>query len=244
MSTKTRTARQHERAAAVLRERRRRERRHRFLTVAGMVTVLLLVVTVGFLFTRATDASDDVTSAPAGSGSYGVAIGEPTAPHSVVIYEDFLCPYCGQLEEATRDDLARLAEEGAVHVEYRPYELLGNIGDYSARSTAAFAVVLEESGPAAAKRFHDLLFERQPSESGPFPPDEHLLALAVEAGAHEDEVRAGLGAGAGDAWVDQASRSAQTAGVRGTPTVLLDGSRFTDGRTVEELADNLVAELR
>ena len=244
MSTKTRTAHRHERAAGALRDRRRRERRRRFLTVAGIVTVLLLVVTAGFLFTRARDASDDVTAASAGSGSYGVAIGEPTAPHSVVIYEDFLCPYCGQLEAATRDDLARLADEGAVRVEYRPFELLGNMGDYSARSAAAFAVVLEESGPATAKRFHDLLFDHQPSESGPFLPDEHLLALAVEAGANEDEVRAGLGAGTGDAWVDGATGAAETAGVRGTPTVLLDGAVFTDGRTVEELADKLVARLR
>ncbi len=212
--------------------------------VTGVVTVLLLVVTTGFLVTRARDASDDVAAAPAGSGSYGVAIGEPTAPHSVVIYEDFLCPYCGQLEQATRDDLARLAEDGAVHVEYRPYELLGHIGDYSARSAAVFAVVLEESGPAAAKRFHDLLFEHQPSESGPFPSDEHLVALAVQAGADEDRVRDGLRAGTGDAWVDQATRAAETAGVRGTPTVLLDGATFTDGRTIQELADNLVAELR
>jgi DSBA-like thioredoxin domain len=66
----------------------------------------------------------------------------------------------------------------------------------------------------------------------------------VEAGANEDEVRAGLGAGTGDAWVDGATGAAETAGVRGTPTVLLDGARFTDGRTVDELADNLMAELR
>jgi protein-disulfide isomerase len=244
MSTKTRTARRHERAAVALRKRRRRERRRRFLAVAGVGTVLLLVVTAGFLFTRARDTSDDVTAASTGSGSYAVAIGEPTAPHSVVIYEDFLCPYCGQLEEATRDDLATLAEDGAVRVEYRPYELLSQVGDYSARSTAVFAVVLEESGAATAKRFHDLLFAHQPSESGPFPPEEHLLELAVEAGANEDEVRAGLGAGTGDAWVDGATGAAETAGVRGTPTVLLDGARFTDGRTVDELADNLMAELR
>jgi protein-disulfide isomerase len=244
MSTKTRTTRRQERAAAALQERRRRERRRRFLTVAGVVTVLLLVVTAGFLFTRANDASDDVTAGATGSESYGVTIGEPTSPHTVVIYEDFLCPFCGLLEAATRDDLARLAEEGAVRVEYRPYELLGNIGDYSARSAATFAVVLDKSGPAAAKRFHDLLFENQPSESGPFLSDEQLVGLAVEAGADEQEVRDGLADGSGDAWVDQATRAAETAGVRGTPTVLFDGATFTDGRTIEEMSENLVAQLR
>lgn len=244
MSTKTRTARRHERAAAALRERRRRERRRRFLTGAGVVTVLLLVVTAGFLFTRSRDASDDVTAAPAGSGSYGVAIGEPSAPHSVVVYEDFLCPYCGELEAATRDELERLAGQGDVRVEYRPFELLGHIGDYSARSAAAFAVVLEVSGPAVAKRFHDLLFEHQPSESGPFLDDAHLVEMAVATGADRQEVLDGLTEGAGDAWVNEANQAAADAGVRSTPTILLDGEVFTDGRTMQEMADNLVAQLR
>ena len=243
MSTKTRNSRRQELAAAALRERQRRERRRRFLTVAGIVIALLLVVTAGFLFTRANDASDDVSAAPAGSGRYGVTVGDPTAPHSVVVYEDFLCPYCGELEAATRDELNRLAEQGDVRVEYRPFELLGQAGDYSARSTAVFAVVLEESGAETAKRFHDLLFEHQPQESGPFPSDDQLLELAAEAGAKEDDVRQGLASAAGAAWVDRADRAAEAAGVRGTPTVLLDGKVFTNGRTVEELAANLIKEL-
>jgi protein-disulfide isomerase len=244
MSTKARTVHRHERAAAALRERQRRERRRRLLIVAGVVCTLVVVIAAGFLVTRARDASDDVAAAPAGSGSQGVAIGDPSAPHNVVIYEDFLCPYCGQLEAATRDDLARLADQGAVHVEYRPFELLDQAGDYSARSAAAFAVVLDESGPSVAKRFHDLLFEHQPSEAGPFLSDHHLVALADEAGADVAAIRTALAAGSGDAWVDRANRAAEGAGVRGTPTVLLDGTVFTDGRTVAELADNLVAELR
>ena len=31
---------------------------------------------------------------------------------------------------------------------------------------------------------------------------------------------------------------------RPAPTVLLDGAPFTDGRTIEEMGDNLVTELR
>ena len=128
-----------------------------------------------------------------------------------------------------------------MRVEYRPFVLLGHLGDYSRRATAAFAVVLEESGPEVAKEFHDLLFANQPSEAGPFPTDEDLIALAVEAGADEDAVAEGINSGAGLEWADAATEAALGAGVQSTPTILLDGEVFLDGRTMQELADNLVA---
>ena len=168
------------RAAALLREQESRERRRRTLMVAGVVLGMVLIVAAGFLITRARDTSADVDAPAAGSSEYGLVSGDASAPRDLVIYEDFLCPVCRQLEQRTSEELARLAEEGKVRVEYRPFELLGRFGDYSKRSAAAFAVVLEESGPEVALRFHDLLFANQPSEEGPFPDDAALIELAVE----------------------------------------------------------------
>jgi len=230
-----------ERAAAALREQERREKRRRMLVVGAVLLAIVLLVVVGFLINRARDTSDEVNAEPAGVGEHGVTIGDPEAPHDIVIYEDFLCPYCGQLEAHSQEELAQLAEDGQVYVEYRPFEVLGHLGDYSQRSTAAFAVLLETSGPEVAKRFHDLLFENQPPESGPFPDDSELVDLAVEAGAEESEVAEDIENGAGNGWVERATQAASDAGVRGTPTVLLDGEVFNDGRTMEELAENLVA---
>ena len=45
-----------------------------------------------------------------------------------MIYEDFLCPFCGALEAATHDDLAALAADGQVRVTYRPFVLLSQVG--------------------------------------------------------------------------------------------------------------------
>lgn len=167
---------------------------------------------------------------------------EPKA--TLTVYEDFLCPFCGQLEKATRDDLARLAADGKVRVEYRPFDLLSRLGDYPIRATNAFALVLEKSGADVAKKFHDLLYENQPSEEDPGAvTDDDLVNLAVEAGATESDVRDGIENLAKKSWVDEATAEASKAGVTGTPTILLDGKVFQDGRTVEELATNLVSEL-
>ncbi len=240
MSKKNRPAGRAERAAAAMREQQQQERRRRNLMVGGVVLALLVIIVGGFFLSRALDTSKDVQAPAAGGSEYGLTIGPDDAPHDVVIYEDFLCPYCGQLEDASRDDLARLAADGKVQVEYRPFNLLSSIGDYSERSAAVFAVVLDKSGPDVAKKLHDLLYENQPSESGPFPTDDDLIKLAVEAGADAAEVEKGLDAGDGKAWVADATQAASDAGVRGTPTVLLDGKVFQDGRTMEDLASNLV----
>ena len=230
-----------ERAAAMRREQESRERRRRTLMVAGVVLGMVLIVAAGFLINRARDTSADVDAPAAGSSEYGLVIGDASAPRDLVIYEDFLCPVCGELEQRTSEELAQLAEEGKVRVEYRPFELLGRFGDYSQRSTAAFAVVLEESGPEVALRFHDLLFADQPSEEGPFPDDAALIELAVEAGAEEEDVAEGIETGAGESWADAATEEASAAGVNSTPTVLLDGKVFTDYRTMEQLAENILA---
>ncbi|WP_300390243.1 thioredoxin domain-containing protein [uncultured Nocardioides sp.] len=214
-----RAARAAEARAAQQRAERRRTIRMATIVAAGMA----LVVLAGFLLTRALDTSTDVSAAPAGASEHGVTVGDPDAPHSVIVYEDFLCPFCGELEAATREDFERLAEEGELLVEYRPFNLLERYGDYSPQSTNAFAVVLEESGPEVAKRFHDLLFDNQPSESGPFPDTQDLLDLAVEAGAEEDEVSEGILEVTMRDWVDEATAAAIEAGVQGTPTVILDG---------------------
>jgi protein-disulfide isomerase len=229
-----------ERAAAALREQERKERRRTTLTVVAVLAVIVLIVAAGFLINRARDTTEDVSAAPAGS-EHGLTIGPADAPHEIVIYEDFLCPFCGQLEAATSDQLTELAADGRVRVEYRPFVLLSSAGDYSQRATAAFAVVLEESGPEVAKEFHDLLFANQPSEAGPFPDDTELVALAVEAGADETAVTEGIQSGAGDDWADAATQAAEEAGVQSTPTILLDGEVFLDGRTMQEVAENLLA---
>jgi protein-disulfide isomerase len=230
------------RAAAAVKDQQRAERRRSTLMIGGVVAVILAIVVGGFLINRARDTSADVSAPPAGSGDYGVTIGQKDAPHTVVIYEDFLCPYCGELESASHEDMAKLAEEGKVYVEYRPFNLLET--DYSVAAAGAFKVVLDAAGPEVAKKFHDELYADQPEESGPYPDTSWLVDKAVEAGADEDAVRSGIEDGKGEAWVADATRAAHDAGVNSTPTIVLDGKVFQDGRTPDELAQNLIDQLQ
>lgn len=243
MSKKNRATDRTARAAAAIEEQQRVERRRRNTMIGSVVVGLVLIVLIGFLIQRSLDTTTDVNADAASSSSeFGVTIGPDDAPNKIVVYEDFLCPYCGQFEAASRDDFAQLAADGKLQVEYRPFDLLGNgdVSSYSVRSAGAFSVVLDKSSSDIAKKFHDLLYDNQPDEAGPFPESSALADLAVEAGAKESDVRDAIEGDQGTPWVTKATKDASDAGVQGTPTVLLNGKVFTDYSSMEDLASNLV----
>ena len=230
-----------ERVRAEAEERRKAAKRKETLTRAGLVAgVLVLIVGGYFLITSL--GSDKPTTPPAGaSGSYGLVVGDADAPKKVVVYEDFLCPFCGQLEATVRDQLDAAVEAGDVSVEYRPLPFLEGIDDYSPESANAFAVVLDAAGPDVAKTFHDLLFDNQPSEKGPFPSSDDLVDLAVEAGATEADVRPGIEDMTFEGWVDAAGEAASKAGINSTPSVFVDGEKLEgEGLTIADIAEAMV----
>ncbi len=231
--TDARAAQRAERLAELKKQAKAAERRRNRM-IGGVVGALVLVVVVVLVLVS---RSNDVEASAAGQSDYGVTIGPDDAPHQVVVYEDFLCPGCGQLEAATQEELTALAEDGKVQVDYRPFVLLDRLGTYSARATSAFGVVLDTSGPEVAKKFHDLLYADQPAEDAdPLPDAQWLIDKAVEAGADADAVTPGIEAGEND-FARGATKEAEAAGVSRTPTVILDGEVFTG--TPQDLLDQV-----
>ena len=218
------------RAAAIREEQDRKERRRRSLVVTGIVVVVLaLLLGVGYAVQAGRDDSTGSAAtgtAPAGAVS-GLAVpaGEASAPVQVVVYEDFMCPYCGQFEAAGRSAFGEDIADGRVQFQYHVLNFLDRSSstDYSTRAANALAVVLDTSGQTVAKRFHDLLFENQPEEGGAGLSDDQLVDLAVQAGATESAVRPGVEGLDFEGWVDEVTDRASKDGVNATPTVRVDG---------------------
>jgi protein-disulfide isomerase len=226
-----------ERSARLKAERaqqQRAERKRNTLMVAAVVLVMLAIVGGGFAISKMTSSSPKDSAAAASVGS--VTIGPDSAAHKVIIYEDFLCPYCGELEKVSRDKLSALADAGKVQVTYRPFNLLRT--DYSQQSLEVFQALAHDNTAAVAKKFHDLAYENQPSERGPFPSQSELVDLAVQAGGSKADIEAALSSSA-TKWANEATAAADKAGVQSTPTVLLDGSELS-GRTVDDLVNSLL----
>lgn len=176
---------------------------------------------------------------PAATDTYGLGVGDPDAPVKVEVFEDFQCPFCMQFEEASRDQLQQVAADGDAYLVYRPFAFLN---DYSGRALNAFGVVLDASGGEVALKFHDLLFENQPSESGPWPSEDDLVALAVRAGAEERDVRRGIEKLEFGQWVVNGAEDASKRGVNQTPTIFVDG-RSVSGNSIDELVQNTLSAI-
>jgi protein-disulfide isomerase len=228
-----------ERARAQAEERRRKAKRKEQLSRFGLIAGVLVLVVAAYLLVTNLGSDKPDTPPEGATDTYGLLVGEADAPKEIVIYEDFLCPFCGQLEQTVGDQLDAAVEAGEVNVEYRPLNFLSRLGDYSAEATNAFAVVLDTSGPDVAKEFHDLLFDNQPVEGGPYPDDDQLVEWAVEAGATESDVRPGIEDMTFEGWVDAATDAAGDADVNSTPTVLVDGE-VVEGDTLQDIAAQMV----
>lgn len=222
----------------------------------GRLTAVVAVIGVTVATLAGCGGDDGANSAPPAGGyhfvvpaasltttSFALAIGPSDAAHRVVVYEDFLCPYCKDLEDALDGRLVRLAEQGEILLEYHPYQLL--VQQYSGDATSVFAAVMNSgAAESVALRFHDLLLAHQPPEDGPFPTRDRLVDLAVQAGADHDRVEDALADTASiRSWLTGAAEQARAADVVGAPTVILDGERFDGGTTQSEIAESLLDAL-
>jgi protein-disulfide isomerase len=233
----------HERAAAVRREQERAERRRRNVFVGVAVAVVLLLVGgIGYAVQSSRDATGQTATPPAGaSDSYALVWGDPDAPVTVTVFEDFMCPYCGQFEAASRDTLDRMVDSGDVKVEYRVLSFLdraSNGTDYSTRAMNALGAVMDTAGTDAAVEFHNRLFENQPAEGTDGLSDDELVDLAVESGVDESAVRGPIEDRAFEQWVVNATDAANKEGVSSTPTVQVDGETL-DYTAIDELVSGL-----
>src|SRR5687768_14314074 len=107
-STATRTAnaqRAAERAAAIRREQEVKERRRRTLTVSVLVIgVLSVIVAIVAAVQASRDTTGESATPPQGVvEQYALPLGPSSAPVKVQVYEDFMCPFCGQYESASAD---------------------------------------------------------------------------------------------------------------------------------------------
>lgn len=233
----------HEKAAAVRKEQERAERRRRNVVVGiAIAVVLLLVGGIGYAVQSFRDATGETAAPPAGiTDTYALRRGDADAPVTVTVYEDFMCPFCGQFEAASRDSLDQLVESGDAKVEYRVISFLdraSNGTDYSTRAMNALAAVLDTAGADAALAFHDKLYEHQPEEGSDGLSDDLLVQYAVEAGADEAQVRTPIEDRAFETWVGNATDAASKDGVASTPTVQVDGTTI-EYRTTDELVTKL-----
>ncbi|MGO2660563.1 DsbA family protein [Mycetocola reblochoni] len=248
--------------AQELREKqKRRDKRNRLLLQGGIgVGVIAVIAVIVLVFTS---FSRPAVASPANMASDGVVVGaglkviptpslpegaEPIATQpdeqkpNVRIFLDYLCPYCGQFEQANAEMLTGLLESDAITVEYHPLALLNNqsLGTkYSQRAANAAACVVNFA-PDSFFDFNTLMFQNQPAEGTEGLDDEQIKELVSQAGAEptsqintciDEQTYASWVKAASDRAIDGGIQNASITSLTGTPTILVNGAQYTGSPT-------------
>lgn len=214
-------------------ERAAREKRVRTRVTLGVVGVVLLVAVglVAFVVVRSGGSAEQPTagSTPTGEAidGYALVAGSADAPVVVDVYQDYLCPYCGQFERANRDDLQAMVADGTMRLRLHPMNFLDPQSGGSRYSTrAANAVVtVAESEPDKLLAVNAALYDQQPKEGTTGLSDEQIAGVARSTGVSESTIEK-FAAGTYESFVDAADQAAFADGVQSTPTVQINGQPF------------------
>lgn len=211
--------------------------------LAGIaVVVVIVVVAVAILWQRGGDEPRNDGYGSVSNSAVELAVlddgvvqlGVPGAGRTVDIFEDPMCPFCGQLEVKHGQELAQKIDEGTISVRYHMVVLpqlnqASASGDYSSRAVAASHCVAASSNAVVYSAFHATLFsaEFQPEENSDTDhTDAELADMATQSGANSSRaecITSGERSAAAAADADTARAALAAAGAAGTPGVLVDG---------------------
>lgn len=211
----------------VSRRHRRTNDGSRWLYVGGGAIALGLVAAVIMLGTASRNngdgADDPIIEPPARNSSVVVAgmnYGDPTAPVTVTEYLDFQCPAClraglnvmSQIED-------QFVESGQARLEVKPMAILG---DESVAATEAAYCAADQD---RFFEYHDILFANQGAENDGGFNDSRLKEFAARVGLDTAAFDACLDSGRYESAVKADTESAKALGVKGTPTIFVNGQR-------------------
>lgn len=145
---------------------------------------------------------------------FGPALGSAEAPVTMLEFSDFTCPYC-QLVRPVLESFVE-ARKGRVKLVFKPFPIETHPG----------ALELAQAGEWARDQnlfwpMHDALFASPGSHS----PDE-LALVAREVGGDPKSLLAALADGRYLPKIRASQAEARAAGIKGTPTVFLNGRQL------------------
>jgi len=225
----------------VMKEKRVQEaRRKRMIVIAVIVGVALILVAAVAL-----PAIQDA-NAPVGEfvqitpESYptpdGRMMGDPNAPVTIEVYEDFKCSACqGYSQTIEPQVISELVETGTVFYVFRQYPFLDDRSNVKDSDNAANASM------CAADQGHFWDYKKMLYANLNFKPGEfsekRLLAFAESMGLDMDAFGSCLDGRTHQSVIDEEINMGISAGVTGTPSIFVNGQQVKPGYvpTFEEI---------
>lgn len=214
----------------LIREQRRRQARTQRFGIIGGVVILAVLVATALIYPNL-ESSGKISTVEAypRPTTGGTAMGDPNAPVRLDVFEDFQCPACVHYTEEVEGRIAEAyVATGQVYYVFHHYPFLdsNSTGKESQQAANASMCAAEQE---LFWEYHDILFANWNGENAGAFRDKRLMAFAETLGLDMDlfstcfeenryleEIQADYNLGI-------------EMGVRGTPSVFVNGQHITPG---------------
>lgn len=259
---------------------RRKEKRNRFLLQGSVVLgVVAVIAVVGIVIAQSVKPAgpgpknmasggivfgqdlkvQETKALPAGADLIPTKVDRGNGPLDIVVYSDYLCPYCGLFEQTNATVLETWVGSGEATLEIYPMNSLDALSlgtKYSTRAANAVACAANYA-PDAAWGVHTALLsaEVQPAESTAGLKDSELIALLKKNGAKvTPQLKSCVVDRDFGKFIEQNKVLAQAAPpanlaegvdlpyIKGTPTVLVNGVIAPTDNTFEDFLLKMLSD--
>ena len=218
------------------------------ISVAIVLGVVVASVFIGVFVNQAQRAGGGTVVPPSANGDQtGIIVNSPmaaSAQHKVVVYFDYQCPPCADLEKTYGPQLQTAANTGTIALEFHAMTgLETQLRNDSSTRAAVGAACADTVGYYAA--YHDQILLNQPERQGTGYTGEQLRntfpAAVGISGADLTAFQQCYDTRATQQFVQKVADAGVQAGITGTPTVLVDG-QVVDPATLPTLLATFAQE--
>jgi protein-disulfide isomerase len=214
---------------AIRDKRRQEQRKQRLYIILGIVAVALIIALI-VIIPSLQPAGDIVTVTPVELPMVdGRSLGDPNAPVKIDVYVDFQCPSCKNFSEDVEPKIFdQLVASGDVFYTFRHFPFLDDnvVGKESDQAANASMCAMDQD---RFWDYHAILFANWNGENQNAFSDKRLVAFAESLGLDMDSFNNCFEANKFKADIDSDLAAGRMKGVKGTPSVFVNGEILTPG---------------
>lgn len=169
-------------------------------------------------------------------------LGEEDAPVTMVVYEDFECPFCKRFEEgAVPQIVSNYVDTGQVKIVWKDRPLT-QLHPWAKPSAEAMECVYREGGKEPFWNLKDQIFSNQ-NQLSTDNAQSQIKSWAAEEGVSESAVQSCIDNGDAMSEVEADSTEGQELGASGTPTSFVNGQKLVGAQPYSRFETVIEEEL-
>lgn len=221
------------------RAKMQRQQQRQRLMIIGLIVLGAALVVFAAVWPQFKSIGEIVTVTPADLPSpNGLSVGDPNAPVTIDVFEDFQCPVCKSFTENTEPlVIQNLVAAGKARYVFHNYpfidDRLGRGGESDQAANAAMCA--NEQGKFW--EMHSTLFANWNGENQGGFSNRRLQAMAEAIGLDMNAFNTCFNANKYQADIQADLDKGQELGVSGTPTVYVNGKQVGQGNSVPSYQD-------